>query len=71
MEVIELGGMANRVADPGLVIAWLEPNGPDHEFDARRARPLAGSVYGVARSNVSEPVRIVLDQRIEEEDGKG
>jgi hypothetical protein len=48
--------------DPAMVVAWVEPGEPDLEFDGRRARPQAGSIYGVARSN-TERVEIKLNRR--------
>jgi hypothetical protein len=47
---------------PGMVVAWVEPGDADLEFDGRRARPQAGSIYGVARSN-DEHVEIKLNRR--------
>jgi len=34
-----------------VIVAWLEHGAPDLEFDARRARPAAGAVYGIAQSS--------------------
>jgi hypothetical protein len=33
----------------GAVVAWIEAGKPDLEFDGRTARPLPGSIYGLAR----------------------
>ena len=65
IDLIELG---DEEASPSerRVIAWVEPGEADLEFDARRAKPMPGSFYGVAPSgNESrESVEIVLDQRV-------
>ena len=61
VDLIELG---ERALEQRVVIAWLERGEPTLEFDARRARPAAGSVYGVARSSQADPVKIVLDRRL-------
>jgi hypothetical protein len=63
VDFIELGERAPPADGRGVVIAWLELGEPDLEFDGRRARPPAGSVYGIAASNRSQPVKIILDQR--------
>ncbi len=51
--------------DNGVVVAWVEPGEADLEFDARRARPTPGSLYGVAASSRGGigSVEILLDQR--------
>lgn len=46
----------------GVVVAWVEPGEADLEFDGSRARPQAGSIYGIARSN-AERVEIRLNRR--------
>jgi hypothetical protein len=65
IDLIELGG---EQASPSgrRVIAWVEPGEADLEFDARRAKPMPGSFYGVAPSgNESrESIEIVLDRRV-------
>jgi len=35
--------------DNGSVVAWIEAGKPDLEFDGRTARPLPGSMFGLAR----------------------
>ena len=66
IDLIELGEK-NASAEPeqGVVVAWVEPGEADLEFDARRARPAAGSFYGVAprprRTRAS--VEILLNRR--------
>jgi hypothetical protein len=60
---IDLVELAERPDQgPGVVVAWVEPGEPDLEFDGRRARPQAGSIYGVARSN-ADRVEIRLNRR--------
>jgi hypothetical protein len=48
------------------VIAWVEPGEANLEFDARRAKPMPGSFYGVAPSGdeTNDSVEIVLDRRV-------
>ena len=42
-----------------LVLAWVEEGKPDLGLDARRARPLPGSLVGtVGRSSTQDSVRI-------------
>jgi hypothetical protein len=64
VDLIELGERALTSSERRVVIAWLERGEPTLEFDARRARPAAGSVYGITRSSQAEPVKIVLDRRL-------
>ena len=62
IDLIELG----EKEDQGVVVAWVEPGEANLEFDARRARPTPGSLFGVAESNPTEgqSVEIVLDRRL-------
>ena len=55
--------LANR--DKSVVVAWVEAGEADLEFDARRARPTPGSLYGMAapQREGAASVEIVLDQR--------
>ena len=64
IDLIELGDEASR--SERRVIAWVEPGEANLEFDARRAKPMPGSVYGFAPSGneASESVEIVLDRRV-------
>jgi hypothetical protein len=60
---IDLVELAEKPAkDRGLLVAWVEPGEADLEFDGSRARPQAGSIYGIARSN-AERVEITLNRR--------
>jgi hypothetical protein len=53
--------------EPGVLMAWIEPGEPDLEFDARRARPAPGSVYGLASCAHDDDgrVAILLDRRVQ------
>jgi hypothetical protein len=62
IDLIELGEGDKSDDNQGVVVAWVEPGEANLEFDARRARPTPGSLYGVAESNSS--VEIVLDRRL-------
>ena len=42
-----------------VIVAWLEHGAPDLEFDALRARPSRGAVYGVAQTSAGS-AQIVL-----------
>ena len=58
-----LGSGAN--GEKPLVVAWIDTGATDLEFDARRARPGRGSVYGVvARSAQQDAVQISLDRTV-------
>ena len=65
IDLIELGDEEASRSER-RVIAWVEPGEANLEFDARRAKPMPGSFYGVAPSgNESrESVEIVLDRRV-------
>ena len=65
IDLIELGD-EEATRTERRVIAWVEPGEANLEFDARRAKPMPGSVYGVAPSGNEEShaVEIVLDRRI-------
>jgi hypothetical protein len=64
IDLIELGEEASRLER--RVIAWVEPGEADLEFDARRAKPMPGSFFGVAPSGneMNDAVEIVLDRRV-------
>lgn len=50
----------------GILVAWVEPGEPDLEYDARRARPSPGSVWGLTPTKRHEAtVQIRLDRRVE------
>jgi hypothetical protein len=65
IDLVELG---EEEAFPGQrrVVAWVEPGEANLEFDARRAKPMPGSFYGVAPSgnDTTDSVEIVLDRRV-------
>jgi hypothetical protein len=63
IDLVELG---DEGATERRVIAWVEPGEANLEFDARRAKPMPGSFYGVAPSGneTNESVEIVLDRRV-------
>ena len=42
-----------------IIVAWIEHGAPDLEFDALRARPTRGAVYGVAQTSAGS-AQIVL-----------
>lgn len=48
VDILQVGGDAD--ASQPIVIAWVELGQPNLEFDALRARPNPGALYGVARS---------------------
>jgi hypothetical protein len=46
-----------------MVVAWIDKGASDLEFDARRARPARGNVYGVAsRASRQDAVQISLNR---------
>jgi hypothetical protein len=45
-----------------IIVAWIEHGAPDLEFDALRARPSRGAVYGVAQTSAGS-AQIVLRRR--------
>src|SRR5262249_54738544 len=62
IDLIELGETEAAGARQGVGVRRGGPGEANLEFDARRARPTPGSLYGVAESNSS--VEIVLDRRL-------
>lgn len=65
---VDLVEIADDIADikgeGGVVVAWLEPGEPDLEYDARRARPGPGSLWGLSSTNPAEgTVQVRLDRR--------
>lgn len=66
IDLISLGEKNPADLEKSVVVAWVEPGEADLEFDARRARPTAGSFYGVASTVTdSESVEILLNRRNE------
>jgi hypothetical protein len=65
IDLISLGEKGAPEPDKGVVVAWVEPGEANLEFDARRARPTADSLFGVAQSNGagSDSVEILLNRR--------
>jgi hypothetical protein len=65
IDLIELGEK-EAARDQGVLVAWVEPGEANLEFDARRARPTPGSLYGIAESSPpgGQSVEIVLDRRL-------
>jgi hypothetical protein len=65
IDLIEIGD-EEAARTERRVIAWVEPGEADLEFDARRAKPMPGSFYGVAPSGneANDSVEIVLDRRV-------
>lgn len=64
VDLLELRQAANAGSEKPLVVAWIEAGGPDLEFDARTARPMRGSVYGlVKREARQDVVQINLNRR--------
>lgn len=66
VDLVEIADdIANAKGEGGVVLAWLEPGEPDLEYDARRARPSPGSVWGLTRTTRDEgTVQIRLDRRL-------
>ena len=50
---------ANGGEHAPIIVAWIEHGAPDLEFDALRARPSRGAVYGVAQTSAGS-AQIVL-----------
>ncbi len=64
VDLLELRRSTNAVTEKPLVVAWLEAGGPDLEFDARTARPMPGSVYGLVKRDADQDVvQIKLNRR--------
>jgi hypothetical protein len=67
IDLIEFGDGETASDKRGVVVAWVEVGEANLEFDARRARPTPGSLYGIAASTRLEgqsTVEIVLDRRL-------
>ncbi len=59
------GMVGSTPVDSPTVVAWIESGQPDLEFDGRKARPQAGSVYGIVKRRAREDlVQIQLDRRV-------
>jgi len=66
VSIVELraGAGGQKSATDGSVVAWIEAGKPDLEFDGRTARPLPGSMYGLARrAPGAGPVQIRLTRK--------
>jgi hypothetical protein len=62
LEIRDALAVGPGVAKP-VVVAWIDTGASDLEFDARRARPGRGSVYGVAsREARQDAVQIRLNR---------
>jgi hypothetical protein len=58
-------GLTESVRERPVVVAWIEAGAPDLEFDGRKARPVAGSVYGVVPQDPRrDGVRISLNRKL-------
>jgi hypothetical protein len=65
VSLIELREPPARGPTSPTVVAWIESGKPDLEFDGRKARPRAGSVYGIAKRRTEQgTVKIHLDRRV-------
>ena len=63
VNLVELRNGTAR-AESGSVVAWIEAGKPDLEFDGRTARPLPGSMFGLAkRDSGTASVQIRLSRR--------
>ena len=54
---------ANAGEHAPIIVAWIEHGAPDLEFDALRARPSRGAVYGVAQTSAGS-AQIVLRRQM-------
>jgi hypothetical protein len=64
VDLLEIRPGSASISQEPLVLAWLEAPGPDLDFDARSARPIPGSVYGlVKRATDRGVVQIELNRR--------
>ncbi len=66
VNLLELrAGAVRPSGDTPVVVAWIEAGEPDLEFDAREARPRAGSMYGVVkRAAKQDVVQISLNRKL-------
>ena len=66
VNLLELRHTAEAAGDQQpMVVAWVEAGQPDLEFDARRARPLPGSVYGAVRRDANtHSIQISLSRKV-------
>ena len=63
ISLVELRQNGGSESD-GAVVAWIEAGKPDLEYDGRTARPLPGSMYGLARKAPgAAPVQIRLTRK--------
>ena len=65
VNLLELREPLAAEATSPTVVAWIENGKPDLEFDGRKARPQAGSVYGIVKRRARQDhVQINLDRRV-------
>jgi len=64
VSLVELRDAAKANGSKALVVAWIDPGKADLEYDARAARPAAGSIFGAARSSSRATVQISLNRRL-------
>lgn len=67
VDLVEIADdIADAKEDGGVVVAWLEPGEPTLEYDARRARPSPGSVWGLATvPRDMTTVQVRLDRKLQ------
>jgi hypothetical protein len=64
VDLLELRQGASSGREKPLVVAWIEAGGPELDFDARTARPMPGSVYGLVKRDAKQDVvQINLNRR--------
>lgn len=65
VDVVGLDERDPTADDPRVVVAWVERGKPDLEFDALRARPSDGAMYGVAEADAATEgeAQVVLSKR--------
>jgi len=66
VDLVEIADdIANAKENGGVVVAWVEPGEPTLEYDARRARPSPGSVWGLAAvPKETATVQLRLDRKL-------
>jgi hypothetical protein len=62
---VDVVGVGEALDEDAVVVAWVERGKPDLEFDALRARPTDGAVYGTGDAQAASAPRaqIVLNRR--------
>ncbi|MGO9839090.1 MAG: hypothetical protein ACLP1X_33320 [Polyangiaceae bacterium] len=64
VDLLELRQSGSAASEKPLVVAWIEASGPELEFDARTARPMPGTVYGLVKRDARQDVvQINLNRR--------